>query len=123
MTTGPAAAGGLRSGASILAVDDSPTQRQELEYVFEEKSFRVMTARDGKEALQEARALMADPVVRGIETPEVEGYWNVLEAFIRDHTYAEFTHGLCDDCLKKHYPEDTSDSEQPAQQPGEVRAS
>ena len=28
------------------------------------------------------------------------GYWNQLEGYIRDHSGAEFTHGLCPDCVK-----------------------
>jgi hypothetical protein len=31
------------------------------------------------------------------------GYWTQMEAYIRDHSEAEFTHSLCPDCLKKHY--------------------
>ncbi|MCX8119178.1 MAG: PAS domain S-box protein, partial [Desulfobacterota bacterium] len=34
-----------------------------------------------------------------------KGYWTQIEAYIRDHSEAEFTHGLCPDCLKKLYPD------------------
>lgn len=34
-----------------------------------------------------------------------QGYWNQIEVYIRDHSEAEFTHGLCPDCARKHYPE------------------
>ncbi|MBA4396613.1 MAG: response regulator [Syntrophus sp. (in: bacteria)] len=34
-----------------------------------------------------------------------KGYWNQVEAYIRDHTEAEFSHGICPACLKKLYPE------------------
>jgi PAS domain S-box-containing protein len=34
-----------------------------------------------------------------------EGYWHQVEVYIRDHSEAEFSHGLCPDCLKKLYPE------------------
>jgi AmiR/NasT family two-component response regulator len=34
-----------------------------------------------------------------------EGYWNQLEVYIRDHSDAEFSHGLCPECAKKLYPE------------------
>lgn len=30
-----------------------------------------------------------------------KGYWNQLELYIRNHTDAEFTHGICPDCAKK----------------------
>ena len=33
------------------------------------------------------------------------GYWQQVEVYVRDHTSAEFTHGLCPDCLKKLYPD------------------
>ena len=32
-----------------------------------------------------------------------EGYWNQLEAYIEEHSEAEFTHGCCPDCMKKLY--------------------
>jgi PAS domain S-box-containing protein len=32
------------------------------------------------------------------------GYWNQIESYIRDHSDAEFTHGLCPDCIKRLYP-------------------
>lgn len=38
------------------------------------------------------------------------GYWNQIEAYIQDHSEASFSHGLCKDCAKRHYPEmDISD--------------
>lgn len=33
------------------------------------------------------------------------GYWQQIEAYIRDHSEAEFSHGLCPECAKKLYPE------------------
>ena len=35
-----------------------------------------------------------------------QGYWNQLEIYIREHSEAEFTHGLCPECVKKFYPVD-----------------
>ncbi len=32
------------------------------------------------------------------------GYWNQIEAYIRDHSEAEFSHGICPDCAAKLYP-------------------
>jgi hypothetical protein len=34
-----------------------------------------------------------------------KGYWQQLEEYLGDHTQAEFTHGLCPDCMKELYPE------------------
>ncbi len=34
-----------------------------------------------------------------------QGYWNQVESYIRKHTDAEFSHGICPDCAKSLYPE------------------
>ena len=34
-----------------------------------------------------------------------KGYWTQIEAYIRDHSEAEFSHGICPDCAKKLYPD------------------
>jgi PAS domain S-box-containing protein len=31
------------------------------------------------------------------------GYWQQIEGYIRDHSEAEFTHGICPDCMRKLY--------------------
>ncbi|MCP4683002.1 MAG: PAS domain S-box protein, partial [Desulfobacterales bacterium] len=33
------------------------------------------------------------------------GYWNQIEAYIRDHSEAEFSHGICPECAMRLYPE------------------
>ena len=35
-----------------------------------------------------------------------DGYWNKLESYIQSHSMAEFSHGICESCLEKYYPED-----------------
>jgi len=32
------------------------------------------------------------------------GYWKILEEYIRDHSEASFSHSMCPECRKKHYP-------------------
>ncbi|MDA8418054.1 MAG: response regulator [Desulfobacteraceae bacterium] len=34
-----------------------------------------------------------------------QGYWQQIESYIRDHSEAEFSHGICPDCARKLYPE------------------
>jgi PAS domain S-box-containing protein len=34
-----------------------------------------------------------------------KGYWNQIESYIRDHSDAEFSHGICPECAKKLYPD------------------
>ncbi len=33
------------------------------------------------------------------------GYWQQVETYIQNHSDAEFSHGVCPDCLRKYYPE------------------
>ncbi len=32
-----------------------------------------------------------------------QGYWQQIESYIRQHSAAEFSHGICPDCLREHY--------------------
>ncbi len=34
-----------------------------------------------------------------------KGYWSQIEAYIRDHSEAEFSHGICPDCARRIYPD------------------
>jgi len=34
-----------------------------------------------------------------------KGYWNQIESYIRDHSEATFSHGICPECAKKFYPD------------------
>ena len=37
-----------------------------------------------------------------------KGYWNQVEAYIHQHTGADFTHGICPECLEKQRPKKRS---------------
>jgi len=34
-----------------------------------------------------------------------KGYWNQIESYVRDHSETEFSHGICQECAEKHYPD------------------
>jgi PAS domain S-box-containing protein len=34
-----------------------------------------------------------------------KGYWNQIETYIHNHSEAQFTHGICPECVKKLYPD------------------
>lgn len=63
-------------------------------------------------ALQEVKTL------RGIlptcsyckDIRDEEGTWHQLEAYIQRHSDARFSHGICNPCLLKHFPELTGDA-------------
>lgn len=42
-----------------------------------------------------------------------KGYWTRLEAYLCEHSKAEFSHGICPECAKKLYPELYARLEQP----------
>ena len=33
------------------------------------------------------------------------GYWNQIEIYIREHSEAQFSHGLCPECVQQLYPD------------------
>jgi phosphoserine phosphatase RsbU/P len=34
-----------------------------------------------------------------------KGYWRQVEEYVKTHTHAEFSHGICPDCMQAHYGE------------------
>lgn len=34
-----------------------------------------------------------------------DGYWHEVETYFKAHLDTSFTHGICDDCIQKNYPE------------------
>jgi PAS domain S-box-containing protein len=39
-----------------------------------------------------------------------EGYWQRIEQYISEHSEANFTHGICPECIKKLYPKYNSNA-------------
>lgn len=64
------------------------------------------TAADLAEALTDLRTLRGLlPICshcKGIR--DDAGYWQSVEEYVRDHTEADLTHGICPKCLKHHHP-------------------
>lgn len=43
-----------------------------------------------------------------------KGYWDQVEAYVGKHSQAQFSHGVCPECMKIHYPEyDEADEDDP----------
>ena len=38
-----------------------------------------------------------------------KGYWSEVERYISHHSEAEFSHGICPDCMRKLYPQYADD--------------
>jgi PAS domain S-box-containing protein len=60
-----------------------------------------------REALAKVRALSGMlPISSSCKKiRDDKGYWNQIEKYIRDHSEAEFSHGICPECVKELYPD------------------
>src|SRR3954470_3443606 len=60
-----------------------------------------------QQALEEVRTLRGMiPICASCKKiRDDQGYWIALEGYIQERTYAHFTHGMCKECIFKHYPE------------------
>jgi len=81
-----------------------------------EDEIRERTAAEkkrNKTILKLQQALDEVKVLRGIlpicasckKIRDDKGYWKQIESYIKDHSEAEFSHGICPDCAKKLYPD------------------
>ena len=61
--------------------------------------------RDLQKALSEVKTLKGIfPICASCKKiRDDKGYWNQVEVYIRDHSEAEFSHGICPECMKKLY--------------------
>jgi len=60
--------------ARILAVDDSPTVLEMITQILESAGYSVLTAIDGAEALDTARAERPDLILLDVMLPKLDGY-------------------------------------------------
>ncbi len=73
--------------------------------------FYQLNVRIQKQARALQAALDENKVLQGIipicshckRIRDDKGYWYQLERFFSEHSDAVFSHGICDDCLEKHY--------------------
>jgi hypothetical protein len=63
--------------------------------------------RDREKALEELKILRGFlPICASCKKiRDDKGYWTQMEAYISDHSEAEFSHGICPECFKKLYPD------------------
>lgn len=69
-----------------------------------------------KETITKLKATMKEiKTLRGIlpicsyckKIRDDEGYWSRIESYIRGHSEADFSHGICPECAKKYYPDES----------------
>jgi PAS domain S-box-containing protein len=77
------------------------TERKRAE---EEREHLIRQLRDALASVKTLRGLV--PICASCKKiRDDKGYWKQLEVYIHDHSEAEFTHGICPECMKKLYPD------------------
>ncbi|MBB5347907.1 response regulator [Desulfoprunum benzoelyticum] len=92
------ATGGIIAGITVARNVD---QRKKLERE------RENLIRDLQEALANIKTLSGLlPICASCKKiRDDQGYWNQIETYIKNHSDATFTHGICPQCMEKLYPD------------------
>lgn len=86
---------------AMLATIRDATERIHAE---EEREALIVELREAMERIKTLKGLL--PICAHCKNiRNDEGYWQKLEAYVSEHSEATFSHGICPDCIKKHYPE------------------
>lgn len=90
---------GKQAGVLGIYTDISDRKRAEEE--------RERIIQELKDALQRVKTLSGlIPICAGCKKiRDDQGYWSDVELYISKHSEVEFSHGLCNNCMEKLYPE------------------
>ncbi len=89
------------SPIKITGIIQDITERKQAE------SERDRLIKDLTKALQEVKTLsgLLPICMHCKKIRDDKGYWNQIETYIQKRSNAEFSHGICDECAKKYYPD------------------
>ncbi len=77
-------------------------------------TFRKKSELENQRLLKELKEALSDiKILNGLlpicasckKIRDDKGYWKQIESYIREHSEADFTHGLCPDCAEELYPD------------------
>jgi hypothetical protein len=92
---------GLRESGRRLAAEEALRRHQDqLEGLVEQRTADLQRALASVKQLSGFLPICASCK----KIRDDKGYWNQIEAYIRDHSEVEFTHGVCPDCSRTLYP-------------------
>lgn len=87
-----------------------PTEVHGKVFLYKGQQVRVTAVRDitarkqAEEEIKKLRGIL--PICASCKKiRDDKGYWNQIESYIQEHSEAEFSHGICQDCAKKLYPD------------------
>ena len=101
-------------------IDEGPFQKEERSLInaIVERLGKIIERKQVEEALKQERDNLQDALAEvkrlsGLlpicanckKIRDDKGYWNQIEAYIRDHSEADFSHSICPECAKNLYPE------------------
>ena len=87
--------------SSCLASVRDITERKKAE---EERKKMILQLQDALEKVKTLSGLL--PICSFCKKiRDDDGYWKKIETYIEAHSEAEFSHSMCQECARKHYPE------------------
>jgi PAS domain S-box-containing protein len=87
--------------AFYMAVKEDITMRRALE---EERERLIAELQNSLDNIKTLRGLV--PICASCKKIRNDGgYWQQVEEYVAEHTEADFSHGLCDECAHKLYPD------------------
>ncbi len=91
-----------------IGIDRDVTERKRIE----EERERLI--KDLQEALADVKTLSGlVPICANCkQIRDDKGFWMQVESYIQEHSQAQFSHGICPDCMKKLYPDILIDEEE-----------
>ena len=85
----------------VIGVNIDITEQRELEMSLINRNIELQNALDEIKTLQGVIPIC----MYCKEIRDEKGSWNRLENYISEHSEAQFSHGICDKCIKEHFPE------------------
>ena len=79
---------------------------------FRDASVRIQAEQEREQLISDLQSAMEKiKTLRGLlpicahckKVRNDDGYWQQVEVYVRDHSLAEFSHGICPECMKTHY--------------------
>jgi PAS domain S-box-containing protein len=96
-----------KEGGMVLAIVRDVRERKRAE---QERERLISELQEALAKIKTLRGLI--PICASCKkVRDDRGYWQQVEVYIRDHSEAEFSHGLCPDCARQLYPELHKDQE------------